>query len=221
MERMKTEKELKEELKQIETQMGGIVKRVKSVDEVLNVNLSSPRPPGSTAAIQEYLTWLDRVEALGLSFVNGNIVTQRLRLFYTRPESKENKTVDPSPRMREVKNLLEAVRHADQTNLLALRARRHSLHAHIQKLERKAITRAGRRSGLEELKKKIQAAIWLQIAVLIIAILVGGVLFESFRPEIIHFIRSTIGVRDTPSGISAPAKSLPSQREKGLDRLDR
>ena len=195
---MKSETELREELKQVETQMGAVVRRVKSVDAVLNVNLLAPHTPGSVAAIKEYLAWLDGVEALGISYVNGNIVTQRLRLFYTRPDKRETRDSDPYPRMREVKNLLEAVRHKDQANLVSLRARRHTLTAQIQRQERDTDRRAGRQSGSGGLKRSILSTIWLQITIVVIIILVGSVLFESFKPEIIHFVRSTVGLSDGP-----------------------
>jgi hypothetical protein len=221
---MKSETELREQLKQVETQMGAIARRVKSVDAVLNVNLLSPYTPGSVAAIKEYLAWLDGVEALGLSYVNGNIVTQRLRLFYTRPDKKETRDADPYPRMREVKNLLEAVRHKDQANLVLLRAKRHTLSAQIQKLERDAGRRAGRQSGFGELKRRILSAIWLQITIVVIIILFGSVIFESFKPEIIHFVRSTVGLRDGPPGpaaVSTQEQGRPhAGREKGLSGLE-
>ena len=203
---MKPEAELREELKQVETQMGAIIRRVKSVDAVLNVNLTTPYAPGSNAAVKEYLAWMDTVEALGLSYVNGNIVTQRLRLFYTRPDKRETRDADPYPRMREVKNLLEAVRHKDQANLVLLRAKRHTLTAQLQKQARDASRRAGRQSGLSQLKRKILSAIWLQITVAVFVILLAGLLFQSFKPEIIHFVRSTVGLRDLPS---APAAVSP------------
>jgi hypothetical protein len=200
---MKSETQLREELKQVEAQMGAILKRVKSVDAVLNVNLLNPHTPGSVAAIKEYLAWLDGVEALGLSYVNGNIVTQRLRLFYTRPDKRETRDSDPYPRMREVKNLLEAVRHKDQSNLVALRARRHTVNAQLQKLERDEGKRAGRQAGVGELTKRILSAVWLQITMAVIIVLLGSVLFESFKPEIIHFVRSTVGLRDVPAAPAA------------------
>lgn len=209
---MKSETELRDELKQVETQMGAIVRRVKSVDGVLNVNLLSPHTPGSVAAIKEYLAWLDGVEALGLSYVNGNIVTQRLRLFYTRPDKRETRDADPYPRMREVKNLLEAVRHKDQANLVLLRAKRHTLNAQIQKLERENSRRAGH-DGFGELRKRILAAIWLQITVVVLIILFGVVIFESFKPEIIHFVRTTVGLQDGP-----PAPAAVGSQEQGRPR---
>jgi|GEM_PF-4883195 len=200
---MKSEAELREELKQVETQMGTIVRRVKSVDAVLNVNLKTPHTPGSNAAVKEYLAWLDAVEALGISYVNGNIVTQRLRLFYTRPDKSETRDADPYPRMREVKDLLEAVRHKDQANLVLLRAKRHTQNAQLLKQERDTSRRAGRQSGFRELKRKILSAVWLQITVAVIVILLAGLVFQSFKPEIIHFVRSTVGLPDVPSGPAA------------------
>ena len=207
---MKSETELREELKQVETQLGAIVRRVKSVDAVLNVNLNTPHTPGSVAAIKEYLAWLDGVEALGLSYVNGNIVTQRLRLFYTRPDKSETRDSDPYPRMREVKNLLDAVRHKDQANLVVLRARRHALTAQIQKLGRDTTRRAGHHSGFGGLKKRILSVVWLQITIVVIIILLGGVIFESFKPEIINFVRSTVGLQDASTGRLQRTESAPS-----------
>ncbi len=204
---MKSETELREELKQIETHAGAIARRIKSVDAVLNVNLLNPHAPGSVAAIKEYLAWLDGVEALGISYVNGNIVTQRLRLFYTRPDKRETRDSDPYPRMREVKNLLEAVRHKDQANLVLLRARRHAVNAQIQKFERDTGRRAGRQSGFSEMKKRIMFAIWLQITVAVLVILLAGLIAESFKPEIIHFIRSTVGLRDVPAAVTPQDQS--------------
>lgn len=222
---MKSETELRDELRQVETQMGAIVRRVKSVDGVLNVNLKSPYAPGSSAAIKEYLAWLDGVEALGISYVNGNIVTQRLRLFYTRPDNRETRDADPYPRMREVKNLLEAVRHKDQANLVLLRAKRHTLNAQIQKFERDTSKRAGRHSGFGELKRRIQSAIWLQITVVVVIILLGGVIFESFKPEIIHFVRSTVGLQDgssAPAAVSTQEQGRPrTGQERGLSGVGR
>jgi hypothetical protein len=217
---MKSENELREELRQVETQMGAIARRVKGVDEVLNVGLKTAHVPGSSAAIKEYLAWLDGVEALGISFVNGNIVTQRLRLFYTIPDRKDNKDADPSPRMREVKNLLEAVRHKDQGNLLLLRAKRHSVHALLQKAERDASRRAGRQVSFADMRRRIQSAIWLQITVVVVIILLGGVIIESFKPEIIHFVRATVGLRDGPPGpASGPVPA--SQQDQGRARTSR
>jgi hypothetical protein len=215
---MKPEPELREELKQVEAQMGAIVRRVKSVDAVLNVNLKTPYASGSSAAVKEYLAWLDSVEALGLSYVNGNIVTQRLRLFYTRPDKRETRDADPYPRMREVKNLLEAVRHKDQANLVLLRAKRHTLTAQLQKQGRDASRRAGRQSGISELRRKILSAVWLQITVAVFVVLLAGLIFQSFKPEIIHFVRSTVGLRDLPS-VSAPvATPDPGNPRAGYER---
>jgi hypothetical protein len=217
---MKSEIELREELKQIETQMGAIARRVKSVDAVLNVNLLTPHAPGSVAAIKKYLAWLDGVEALGISYVNGNIVTQRLRLFYTRPDKRETRDSDPYPRMREVKNLLDAVRHKDQSNLVLLRARRHAVNGQLQKLERDTGRRAGRHSGVGGMKRSILSAIWLQITVAVLVILLAGLMVESFKPEIIHFIRSTVGLRDLPTAPSAvsPQDLGRSRAPYGQDR---
>ena len=212
---MKSETELREELKHLETQMGTIAARVKSVDAALTVNLLSPHAPGSVAAIKEYLTWLDGVEALGISYVNGNIVTQRLRLFYTRPDKKEIKDSDPYPRMREVKKLLEAVRHKDQSNLVVLRARRHAITAQLQKLEGNGGGREGRRSGSNG---RILSVVWLQIMIVVIIVLVGGVLFESFKPEIIHFVRSTAGLQDTPLPPPAVGPADPGKPHAGQQR---
>ncbi|MFI5368141.1 MAG: hypothetical protein ACHQ1F_03930 [Spirochaetia bacterium] len=215
---MKPEAELREELKQVETQMGAIVRRVKSVDAVLNVNLKNPYTSGSSAAVTEYLAWLDSVEALGLSYVNGNIVTQRLRLFYTRPDKRETRDANPYPRMREAKNLLEAVRHKDQANLVLLRAKRHTLTAQLQKQERDAGRRAGRQSGISELKRKIVSAIWLQITVAVLVILLAGLFFQSFKPEIIHFVRSTVGLRDLPSAPPPAGTQDPGGPRTGHER---
>jgi len=120
--------------------------------------------------------------------------------------------------MREVKNLLEAVRHKDQANLLPLRAKRHTLTAQLQKQERDASRRAGRQSGFSELKRKILSAIWLQITVAVIVILLAGVAFQSFKPEIIHFVRSTVGLRDLPSPPTAVSPQDPGGPRAGHER---
>ena len=60
--------------------------------------------------------------------------------------------------------------------------------------------RAGRQSGLSELKRRILSAVWLQITVAVIVILLASLAFQSFKPEIIHFVRSSVGLRDLPSG---------------------
>jgi hypothetical protein len=119
-------------VKQVEDEMAEIGERVKRIDEILNQNLPSGPERGSKA-VEEYLAWLDRVEALKLVYVNANIVTQRLRLFYQGAARSRGRIPDPAPRMREVKNLLETVRHTEQSNLLSLRARRHALQADVQK----------------------------------------------------------------------------------------
>ncbi len=218
---MKSEPELREELRQVETQIAAIVRRVKSVDGVLNVNLTSPHAPGSVAAIKEYLAWLDGVEALGLSYVNGNIVTQRLRLFYTRPEKKETRDSDPYPRMREVKNLLEAVRHKDQANLVLLRGKRHILNTQIQKLERDTTNRAGRHSGFGGLKRRIQFAIWLQITVVVLIILLGGVVFESLQTRDHPFCPINRGAAGQPFRSHGSERAGAGPHPAGLSGPDR
>lgn len=196
--RIKTELELRARVKQVEGEMAEIGGRVKRIDDVLNQNLAAGHERGSQAAIDEYLAWLDRVEALGLAFVNANIVTQRLRLFYQGPPRSRGRVPDPAPRMREVKNLIETVRHTEQSNLLLLRARRHSLQTDVQNLARErkgggqALSRNGRgREGIPSIG-------WLPLAILLLALLAGSILVDTFRPEIVHFIRSHVGLRDTP-----------------------
>jgi hypothetical protein len=59
--------------------------------------------------------------------------------------------------------------------------------------------------------------------VLVLVILLGGVIFESFKPEIIHFVRSTVGLRDGPPAPASPQEqSRPrTGRERGLSGLGR
>lgn len=195
--RIRTELDLRAHVTNVEAEMAGIGNRVKVIDDVLNQQLALRQPRGTRAAIDQYLAWLDRVEALGLAYVNANIVTQRLRLFYQGTARTRGDLPDPAPRMREVKNLLETVRHSEQANLLLLRAQRHALLTEIQNLarERKSTRRdTPRRSG-----KPLGAVTLLVVA--LAALLLGSVLLESFRPEIVRFVRSAAGL---PSASQAP-----------------
>ncbi len=216
---MKAELELRARLKQVESEMEQISGRVKRIDEVLNHNLTVRHDSDSRSGVQEYLAWLDRVEALGLAFVNANIVTQRLRLFYQAPQKSRGRISDPTPRMREVKNLLETVRHSEQSDLLLLRARRHALQTdiqslvHVRKSNGEGLTGAGRGG------QGVRSIGWLPLGILLLALLVGSVLLDAFRPEIVHFIRSHVGLRDTVTGAAAgaaagaaPRSSLPPSR---------
>jgi hypothetical protein len=192
---MRAELELRAGVKQVETAMAEITGRVRRIDIVLSQGLSPRDGRGSAAAVGEYLAWLDRVEALGLTFVNANIVTQGLRLFYQGARRARRRTPDPAPRMREVKDLLETVRHNEQADLLALRAKRASLLAAIQKLA------SARRSGALAARPRRGSGArgigWLQVAVLIVALLAGSILLDAVRPEVVRFLRAHVGLPQT------------------------
>jgi hypothetical protein len=192
---MLTEMELRAQVKQVETEMSEIGGRVRRIDEILNQALTARPDRGWKPTVDEYLSWLDRVEALGLAFVNANIVTQRLRLVYQDPPRGHGSVPDPSSRMREVKSLLETVRHAEQSDLLLLRARRHSILSDIQRLSkvRKPVTDRSSRGSRDTLTIG-----WLPLAVLLLALLCAGVLLASFQPEVAHFVRSHLGLQDEP-----------------------
>jgi hypothetical protein len=182
--------------------MAEIGGRVKIIDDVLNEQLALRQPRGTQAAIDEYLAWLDRVEGIGLAFVNANIVTQRLRLFFQGTARTRGALPDPAPRMREVKNLLETVRHTEQANLLLVRARRHALLTDIQNLarERKSDLDASLRG--DRAGKAVGSTVLTLLALTLAALLLGSILLDSFRPEIVRFVRSTVGLPVTTQ--SAP-----------------
>jgi len=198
--RIRAELDLRAHVTNVEAEMAAVGERVKVIDEVLNRQLALRQPRGTQAAIDEYLAWLDRVEALGLAYVNANIVTQRLRLFYQGTARTRGALPDPAPRMREVKNLLETVRHSEQANLLLLRARRHSLSTDIQDLARDRkgkvhdTAHAGGRRGSGA---AVGARHVILVAAALAALLLGSVLLESFRPEIVRFVRSAAGLPST------------------------
>jgi hypothetical protein len=173
--------------------------RVKRIDDVLNLALTARQERGSKAAVDEYLAWLDRVEALKLPYVNANIVTQRLRLFYHGAARSRGRTPDPAPRMREVKNLLETVRHTEQSNLLLLRARRHSLQTDIQDLARERKSDGNSTRGARG-RPGHRSIGWLPLSLILLALLAGIILVIAFQPEIVHFIRSHAGLRDAATG---------------------
>jgi len=238
--RLKEELDLRAELKKTEVEMAEILGRIKKIDTVLNQGLSPQKERGSQAAIGEYLAWLDRVEALGLAFVNANIVTQGLRLFYQSPRKLRRRNPEPTPRMKEVKDLLETVRHREQANLLLLRARRHSLATEIQHRagERKtgahsggAAARAARRAAraariaarraTRHAARGSRSVGWLTLAVFLAALLIGNTLLEAFKPEIVQFIRSHLGLQSaapaaTPAATPAAAPAAtPAEQPAG------
>jgi len=200
--RITTELELRAQVKQVEAEMAEIGGRVKGIDETLNYVLTARPEQGWKPAVDEYLAWLDRVEALGLAHVNANIVTQRLRLVYQAPLKPRGKVPDPARRMKEVKSLLEAVRHTEQSNLLLLRARRHSILTDIQGLSRDRKSGAGVSLGIARGRGGALSAGWLPLLILLLALLCGQVLLDAFRPEITHFIRSHAGLRDTATEVA-------------------
>jgi hypothetical protein len=195
--RITTEMELRSQLKQVEAEMAEIGGRVKSIDLILNERLAAHPEQGWKAAVDEYLGWLDRVEALGLAYVNGNIVTQRLRLVYEAPLKPRGKIPDPAHRMKEVKSLLDAVRHTEQSNLLLLRARRHTIVTDIQGVSRERKSAADPTFRDAPGRGGARSVGWLQILVLLLALLAGRILLDAFRPEITHFVRSHAGLQDT------------------------
>jgi hypothetical protein len=150
--------------------------------------------------VAQYLAWLDRVEALGLTYVNANIVTHSLRLFYQSPRKSRRRTPEPTPRMKEVKDLLETVRHNEQSNLLLLRARRHTLEVDIQHLagQRKSGSAAGpwgnshgRGDGGHGGGWSLG---WVQVVVLVAALLAGSLALDVVRPELVRLLRSWTGL---------------------------
>jgi hypothetical protein len=199
--RIATELELRAQVTKIEAEMAEIGGRVKRIDEILNYVLTANPERGWKPAVDEYLSWLERVEALGLPYVNANIVTQRLRLVYQAPLKPRGKIPDPAHRMKEVKSLLEAVRHTEQSELLALRARRHSTLMDIQGLsrDRKSGTVSFRDARAREGTLSVG---WLPLLILLLALLCGSVLLDAFRPEITHFIRSLAGLRGAATEIA-------------------
>src|SRR5579864_6481384 len=194
--RMKAELELRADMKKVEEEMAQVISLVRSIDEMLNQGLTT-----GPEAVPQYLTWLDRVESLGLQYVNANIVTHGLRLFYQSPRRSRRRTPEPTPRMKEVKDLLETVRHNEQSNLLLLRAKRHSLENDIQYLagERKSDGTAGPwgngsrgrylRGGSEG-----GALGWVQVVVLVATLLAGSLLLDAVRPEVVRFVRTQLGL---------------------------
>jgi hypothetical protein len=203
---MKAELELRADMKKVEAEMARVISLVRGIDQVLNQGLT----PGP-GAVAEYLAWLDRVEALGLQYVNANIVTHGLRLFYQSPRRSRRRTPEPTPRMKEVKDLLETVRHNEQSNLLLLRAKRHSLENDIQHLagERKSDGTArpwgnGFR-GRSRNRGDARALSWVQVVVLVAALLAGSLLLEAVRPEVVLFLRIQMGLDRAASPAAAPA----------------
>jgi hypothetical protein len=205
--RMKAELELRAEMKKVEAEMAQVISLVRSIDQVLNHGLT----PGP-GAVAEYMAWLDRVEALGLQYVNANIVTHGLRLFYQSPRRSRRRTPEPTPRMKEVKDLLETVRHNEQSNLLLLRAKRHSLENDIQHFagERKSDGTAGPwvngfRGRSTRSRGDARALSWIQVVVLVAALLAGSLLLDAVRPEVVRFLRTQMGLDRAASPAAAPA----------------
>ncbi len=196
--RMKAELEMRAEVKRVEAEMTGIVGRVRKIDDVLSKGLSPQTPRGSSAAITQYLAWLDSVEALGLSFVNANIVTQGLRLFYQGARKTRRGTPDPEPRMKEVKDLLETVRHTEQSELVLLRAKRATLLTGIHQLAEERKTELLQAATGGKKGRGVSAVGWFPAAVLLVAVLLGVILIEAFRPEIAAFVRGLFGLRAAP-----------------------
>ena len=193
--RITTELGLRAQVKQVEAEMAEIGGRVKRIDEILNFGLTVRPEQSWKPAVDEYLAWLDRVEALGLAYVNANIVTQRLLLVYQAPLKSRGKVPDPAHRMKEVKGLREAVRHTEQSSLLLLRAKRHSILTDIQNLSRERKSGAGVSSRDAGGRGAARSVGWLQLLILLLALLCGRVLLDAFRPEITHFIQSHAGLR--------------------------
>ncbi len=199
--RITTELELRAQVTQVEAEMAEIGVRVKRIDEILNYVLTARPERGWKPAVDEYLSWLDRVEALGLAYVNANIVTQRLRLVYRDPLKPRGKVPDPANRMKEVKSLLETVRHTEQSNLLLLRAKRHSILSDIQGLSRDRKSGAGVSRDARGRGGALSIG-WLPLLILLLALLCGSVLLDAFRPEIRHFIRSHAGLRNAATEVA-------------------
>jgi hypothetical protein len=109
--------------------------------------------------------------------------------------------------MKEVKDLLETVRHNEQSNLLLLRAKRHSLENDIQHLagERKSDGTAepwgnGYRGRSARRGGGGRGLGWVQVVVLIAALLAGSLLLDAVRPEVVQFLRTRMGLdRGAPS----------------------
>jgi hypothetical protein len=113
--------------------------------------------------------------------------------------------------MKEVKDLLETVRHNEQSNLLLLRAKRHSLENDIQHFagERKsdgnAVPWGNGSPGRSTRSGGARALGWVQVVVLVAALLAGSLLLDAVRPEVVQFLRTRVGLDRGPSSTPASA----------------
>ncbi len=213
--RLKAELELRAGLKQVEGEMAAIVARIRKIDDVLNQNLATGTVEGLTP-IGQYLGWLGRVEAIGLPYVNANIVTQRLRVFFTGPHKGRTHSGDPAVRMKAVKGLLEKVRQTEQASLLMLRHRRGGLQGEIVHLarDRSGETRPGSVAAADT--SGMRSIGWLQLVVALAALLAGSILLDTVRPEVVHYLRTHLGLQagttmDAPGQVQGVTPGTPRQ----------
>ena len=137
-----------------------------------------------TEDTRRFVSWLDRLEAIGLEEVNAYIRKNRIR------ESVGN----PFNPMQSLMTSLEVEKNrlsVEASNLIqtlpALEER-----AYKSKVDRLTLEYA--RDSVELTKRNIHFSLWIPV----IAFLIGTIVFECFEPEITSWTRRLVGLGSLP-----------------------
>jgi hypothetical protein len=173
-----------------------VVKQLAEVTECLCINLTAIYVPGNTQAVQEYLSWLGRVEAIGNLDINGEIARSSYRKAFSEGPN------DPYQFMPKVKELLARAKNQLTNERDALGLQIQQLEDQVHRLEVDRLTvEYGRDSvrlakeAVKEGKESVRVT-WINIRVSIIVAaavlffsLMGTVLYDSFKMDVDNWVR--------------------------------
>ncbi len=197
-----TELEAKEqaayrELKRAKVHLEKVEKRLRGIEECLDYKFTARHYMGGNREfIEQFYSWLRNVEAIGFKAINRT--TAKYRKAFRNPTPRQMREgIDPTKAIASLKlslqnaeKILERQKTAITDTLPGMEARAHRL-----KIDRLII--AYGKASVDLTKVNIRVAIWVPVGTLILA-LAGIIAFETFKPEIVSWIRHVIGLASTP-----------------------
>lgn len=190
------EKRAQEELQRNAERFRTIDEQIRLIDECANMPTNNE---------QEFLLWLDKLEALGIQDVTNSIKVGKYRERFATPRSPN--IIGPqdlsmgrnnlNAQIMSVRNFLVRDRDAIGKLLPELEDVAHRRKVDRITLEYGKDSVKFSKASVDLTNINIRVAIWVPVGILVLT-LIGSIFFEAFKPEILNWIRQMVGLANLP-----------------------
>jgi len=179
------------ELQQAISQLVTIEKQLLTIKDCFDYNLASEF--NDNAAKQQYLSWLDRIEASGYEDLKTHIKNNGFRAtFTTAPVPGIVQYPNPHTYMQRLKPYLETAIAFLRTDNEKITHNIEDLEERVHRLKVDRLTLQYGEGSVKLTQRNIKISLWVPVVVFVTTLL-ATILFESFKTETTEFIRHLFG----------------------------